>query len=341
METLTVSTPRLVVIYEGRNITANVTPSLIEIEYTDCMEGESDSLSITLEDADRRWREAWYPQFGDTVSVELGYADAPLLPCGDFEVDEIEIDGPPDTIRIKALAAGIKRSVRTRNGRAYENTTLGSIAKTIAQRNKLTLEGSIEPVKIERVTQVYENDLTFLKRVADAYGYSFTVRGKKLCFFKRTERKAAAPTIVIRRCDVTTYRFRDKVHGVVAACAVNYFDPQTKQTKQAAVNDPQAQGNAHSADALKLNTRAENEQQARLQADAALDKANEDQTGGTLTLPGQVKLMSGVNVRLADFGALDGKYTITRASHRVSRNSGYGTDVDLKRVRDPALGASQ
>jgi phage protein D len=327
------------VVYERQDITANVTPSLIELEYTDYMEGESDSVCLTLEDADRRWQNAWYPKFGDTLAVEIGFTGAPLLPCGEFEIDEVELDGPPDTIRIKALAAGIRRSVRTRHGRAYENVTLGDIAKTIAQRNKLTLEGTIEPIKIERLTQVFETDLTFLKRVAEVYGYRFAVRGRKLCFFKRSELKAAAPTLVIRRQDVTRYRFQDKVRGVVTACATAYHDPKSKRVMSATVKDPEAAGNARSADELKINMRTENDSQARLQADAALDRANEDQTGGSLSLPGETRLMSGVNVKLEGFGAMDGKYTITRASHRISRSSGYGTDIEVKRVRDPTLGA--
>lgn len=344
MEALILSTipePKVIVIYERRDITTVISPALIEISYTDFMEGESDSVEMTLEDADRRWQNAWYPQHGDMVSVQLGYASGPLLPCGDFEVDEVELEGPPDTIRIKALAAGIKRSVRTRNGRAYENTTLADIARQVAKRNKLKLSGTIETVKISRVTQVYETDLTFLKRVAESYGYSFSVRGEKLTFFKRAELKKSEPTLTIRRRDVTSFRFHDKVHGVAASGTASYFDPKTKEVKTATVEDQKAQGNAHSADELKLNVRAENEQQARLKADAALDKSNEDQTVGSLTLPGEVRLMSGVNVLLVDFGKLDGKYTVTQALHRVSRSSGYGTEVDLKRVRDPKQGATE
>ena len=340
METLKVSAPQVLVVYENKDISAHISPVLIDLAYVDFMEGESDSVNLTLEDAERRWQDAWYPQHGDVVDVKIGLVGEPLLPCGKFEVDEIEFDGPPDVIRIKALAAGVKRSVRTRNGRAYENTTLGDVAKTVAQRNKLKLTGTIEPVKIARVTQVYETDLTFLKRVAESYGYSFSVRGDKLCFVKRAELKAAAPTLVIRRQDVTTYHFRDKVHGVVTAATVSYHDPRTKKVKKAMVKDTQANGNQHSSDELKLNVRAENEQQARLKADAALDRANEDQTGGTLTMPGQVKLMAGVTVTLEDFGKMNGKYVVTQARHRVSRNSGYSTEVDVKRVRDPKQGAA-
>jgi phage protein D len=274
------------------------------------------------------------------VSVQIGYEDAPLLPCGEFEIDEVELDGPPDVVRIKALAAGVKRSVRTRNGRAYEDTTLADIAATIARRNKMQLTGKIEQIKISRVTQVYETDLTFLKRVSEEYGYSFSVRGSKLCFFKRADLKEAKPTMLIDRTDVSSYRFRDKVHGVVASATVSYHDPHAKRTRQRKVQDADAKTNLRSADELKINVRAENEQQARLKADAALDRANEDQTGASLTLFGNVKLMAGVNVQLTGFGRMDGKYTITQSRHRFARGSGYTTELELKRVRDVTQGAA-
>lgn len=344
METLSLTdipTPKLVVVYERKDITSVITSSLIELSYTDCMEGESDSVEITLEDTDLRWQNQWYPAHGDRVAVQIGYLHGAMLPCGDFEVDEIELEGPPDTIRIKALAAGIKRSVRTRNGRAYENTTLDAIARDVAQRNTLTLIGDIETVKIGRVTQVYETDLTFLKRVSEDYGYSFSIRGDKMTFFKRSELKTAESRLTIRRQQVSRFRLRDKVRGVAVQGTASYFDPKTKEMKTATVADPDAAGNAHSADALKLNVRAENEQQAQLQAYAALDRSNEDQTGAYLALPGDVRLMSGVNISLIGFGKMDGKYTVTQSWHRISRSSGYSTEVDLKRVRDPQHGAAK
>lgn len=229
-EAMKVPVPKVVVQYENKDITANITPTLIEVNYTDFMEGESDSVELVLEDVERRWQNAWYPQHGDQVSVQIGYEDSPLLPCGEFEIDEVELDGPPDVVRIKALAAGVKRSVRTRNGRAYEDTTLADIAATIARRNKMQLTGKIEQIRISRATQVYETDLTFLKRVSEEYGYSFSVRGSKLCFFKRADLKEAKPTMLIDRTQVSSYRFRDKVHGVVASATVSYHDPHAKRS---------------------------------------------------------------------------------------------------------------
>lgn len=337
---LAVPEPRVTILWAGKDVTGDITPYLIDVTYTDFMEGESDSIELSLEDMDGLWIGAWYPQFGDTIEAWVGYKDAGMLPCGTFEIDEIDFSGPPDIVRVKALAAGVKRSVRTRNGRAYENTTLANIAATIARRNKLKLAGKIEKVEIRRVTQVYETDLVFLKRLAEEYGYSFSVRGGYLHFFKRADLKASKPVLVITRSDVTRYRARDKVHGVAAVATVNYHDPRSKKTRKHKVADKTAKTNARGTDELKVIARAESEEQAKLKANAAIDRQNEDQTGMSLTMPGNIKLVAGINATLTGFGRFDGKYTVTQSRHAFSRGSGYGTDVELKRVRDPAQGAA-
>lgn len=334
-----VPAPMLVVKYQGKDISSDIAPYLLQCDYVDFLEGESDSLDLSLEDVDHRWINDWYPNHGDSISLMIGYANEPLLPCGDFEVDEVELEGGRgvgDVVRIKALAAGVKKAVRTRNGKAYDNTTLAGIAAIIAKKQKLTLQGKIEHIEIGRITQVYETDLSFLHRVAQEYGYSFSIRGTKLCFFKRSELKDAAPTLIIDRADVVRYRFRDKVKGVVTSATVNYHDPKKKSHRKHTSKDSTAKTNRTSGDELKLNVRAENAQQAKLKADAALDRHNEDQTSAELTMYGNVKLVSGVNVELTGFGKMNGKYTIYKAPHSFSRSGGYPTTIELKRVRaDP------
>ena len=44
-----------------------------------------------------------------------------------------------DVVRIKALAAGVKKAVRTRNGKAYDNTTLAATLAALALASGITL----------------------------------------------------------------------------------------------------------------------------------------------------------------------------------------------------------
>lgn len=338
-QAMQVAAPKVVVRYERRDISANISPSLLEISYTDFLEGQSDTIELVLEDADRRWQRAWYPQHGDLLEVQLGYEAGALLPCGQFEIDEVELDGPPDVVRIKALAAGVTRALRTRNDRAYENITLAELANTVARRNGMQVSGQIAPVRLERVTQVNETDLAFLKRVAAEYGYSFSVRHGKICLFARAELRQSKPELVIERGDVSSYRFRDKIQGVVKAATVSYHDGRQQQVRRQRVEASADSGARQSADELKLNLRAENAQQAKLKADAALAHSQDDQTSASLTLFGNVRLMAGVNVQLRGFGRMDGKYGIAQSLHRITRSDGYSSQIDLKRVRADAAGA--
>ena len=333
--------PRSQVIYEGKDITAHIEPLLIELSYSDCIEGESDTVELLLLAADRRWQNGWYPGHGDVLEVHLGYEGEPPLACGVFEIDEVELEGAPDVFRIKALGAGITRRVRTNFARAFDDKTLADIAREIAARNQLTLTGEIENIRIGRSTQTFETDLAFLKRLAASYGYAFSVRGAKLTFFKRAELKAASSVLVIEREHLTRFRFRDKIRAIVTSATVACHEPASRAVKTSTVQDPNARGNVHSADELKLNNRVENESQARLQAIAAIDRANEDQTCAEFSLPGDVRLVAGVNVTVHGFGKFDGKYTIHRSRHYLSRGTGYGTDLELKRVRDAQQGAEQ
>lgn len=328
-----VDAPMALLRYESKDITADISPFLLELTYTDNLEGESDGLDVQLEDVDGRWIGAWYPGHGDALHAQVGFAGMPLLDCGTFEIDEIELHGPPDTVTIKALAAGVKRSVRTRNGRSYENTTLAGIAGDVAKRNKLEVSGTIEAVSIQRATQVFESDLGFLRRIADEYGHAFNVRGNKLVFFRTAKLREGKPVYIVTRQDcISSYRLRDKVHGVVGEAEATWFDPKAKARRVVAVKDKASGSNRTSGDKRRINVRAETDAQAKQKAQAQLDK-NDDQTGATLTLYGNPLLVAGVTLDLQTFGKFDGRYLVVKSVHRLSRSGGYVTEIDLKRVR--------
>lgn len=334
METLArpVDVPQVVVLYANKDISADIAPALLSLSYTDYVEGESDSLEIVMADPEKRWQNAWYPQHGDTLAAQFGYVGQPLLQCGTFEIDTIELSGTPDVVTIKALAAGVKRSIRTRNGRAYEKTTLKEIAANIAKRNRLTLQGTIEAITINYVAQAFESDLAFLKRVAGEYGYAFSIRGALLTLFKRSELKAAQSVLQLSRADLLSYHFTDKVHSIAADARSVYHDPRAKKVRVHHTQDAISKTNRTSSDTLNLRIRAETDQQAQLKTEAMLARKNEDQTEATFNLYGNVRAVSGINADLAGFGVLDGRYAIQQATHRIS-SSGYTTDIETKRVR--------
>lgn len=327
--------PVFVLSYEQKNITSDITPYVRSVTYTDYLSGQSDELEVELEDADGRWVRHWYPGKGDTLSLKIGYEAAPLLPCGAFEIDEIEFAQPPATVSIRGLATGVKKSVRTRVGRAYENTTLAAIAQRIAKRNKLTLTGKIRDIRIDRVTQYKERDIELLTRLAMEYGHAFKIVGRKLVFTDIADLRSGKSVATLKATDLIAIRLRDKIKDIYRNAKVTYHDPKTKKLVVSEVKDDRVA----SGDTLKLSGRSASKATAEAKGRAALDEANQQQTAGSLTLQGNPKLVAGVTFDLADCGKLSGKYLIESARHHLDRGGGYVTELEVKRVALPASGA--
>ncbi|WP_034175820.1 phage late control D family protein [Burkholderia cenocepacia] len=339
--------PVFVLSYEQKNITSDITPYVRSVTYTDYLSGQSDELEVELEDADGRWVRHWYPGKGDTLSLKIGYEAAPLLPCGAFEIDEIEFAQPPAIVTIRALATGIKKSVRTRESRPFENTTLAAIAQRIAKRNKLTLTGKIRDIRIDRVTQYQERDVEFLTRLAREYGYAFKIVGRKLVFTELADLRDGGTVATLKATDLISIRMRDKIKDVYQEAKGKYHDPKTKklvvygmkgdqvtEVGQTTTSTKKQSGQSTSSDTLKLSSRGS---KAAVQAktQAAMEAANLQQTAGDLTVPGNPKLVAGTTFELADCGRLSGKYLVESARHRLDRGGGYVTELEVKRVALP------
>lgn len=73
----------------------------------------------------------------------MGYTDS-LVDCGEFEIDEMTISGPPDVITIRGIASWVTSAIRTRDVNAHENKTLREIAEAVCKKHGLTLvDGSV------------------------------------------------------------------------------------------------------------------------------------------------------------------------------------------------------
>ena len=82
--------PTFKLLYESKDITKSIEPYIKSIEYTDFEHGQSDEISIALEDSSNLWKSSWYPSKADKIALSLGYKGKQLLDCGKFEIDEIE-----------------------------------------------------------------------------------------------------------------------------------------------------------------------------------------------------------------------------------------------------------
>lgn len=340
--------PQFKVLYSSKDITKDISKSLISLTYNDAEEGESDEISFELEDTDGLWRDAWYPVKGDMMELSIGY-DGVLMNCGKFVIDEIALQGAPDTVTIRGLAAATNSPLRTKRSTAHEKQTLKQIAEKLAQKNGLTVQGEIANIQIERVTQNRESDLAFLARIAKEYGYLFSVRDKSLIFTSIYGIEGGQPVLDIDRTDLIRYRVTDKSIKTFKAATVKYRDPKSNAVVTATVNAGDklsiitttaidiVTGGANittSSDVLELDLKAENKQQATTKAQAALHRANTEGQEGNFALYGEPLFVAGNNFMLTGMGKLSGKWHISKSSHTISRSGGYVTTLEAKRIKD-------
>lgn len=321
-----IDTPIFYIEYEQKDITTYITPFVISVSYTDNF-NKSDEIQIELEDSRHLWKSSWYPQKGDKIKLYIGYENQKLLPCGSFEIDDIEVKGPPDTVTIRGLSGNIKKSIRQSNTRAYENKTLKQIVTEIASIHGYKVIGNIDDIKLERITQKQERDIEFLLKLAEKHGYVVKITEDKLVFYKLDELETRDAVLVIKRTDIIEFEFRDKTYDLYKACQVSYYDPKTKKTITYTAQD----NNIRKGDILKINCRVENYQQAMEIAQKTLRNKNRMQTEGRIVLTGNPKLVAGNNIEIKGFFVFDGVYQITSATHTISKTEGYKTYIEVSK----------
>src|SRR5579885_682061 len=286
---LPVRAPRWTLSYKGVNITAKIDPEVISVTYIDRVAGGTPEVEVELQDAAKRWQGPWYPIKGDEITLSIGYVGESSIVAGDFEIDDLELKGPPDVLKMRALAAGIRPALRTPNTVGYEKQTLLQVATAIATKYGYTVVGVPNAINVQfsRQTQKQETDLAFLRRLANEHNYDFSVRTsspggattKQLVFYSRPQLEARAAIATIHRANVTKFGFRDKTHHIYKQAICTYLDPNTKKqiTQTVAADPPVPTG-----DTLKLRERVDNGQSALLKAQGALHTANMLQTRCTI-----------------------------------------------------------
>lgn len=321
--------PFFEILYNGKDISRDVSSYVVEISYDDNIEGKSDEISIRFDDTKGLWRGAWYPEKGDTLEVAIGYPNL-IVECGTFEIEELEFSGKPDQLTLRAIAAVPTKELRSKKSFVHENKTLDEIVKTIAQKNGLEVIGTIEEIRIGRITQNRESDLAFLMRLGKSFGYLFSVRGTKLTFTSVYELDARTPVTRVRLEQMSRYSFQDKMIGTYKEAEIAYHNVESRETVQVVLEQKEL-NNQSIREYLLLREKAENKQQAEAIAKAKLREANTKGTTAEISVEGNPLLVAGNNVDLAGVGAVSGVYQITKSSHKISITS-YTTDISCKRI---------
>lgn len=333
--------------YNNKDISVDISKYLKSISYTDNLSGEADDLQITLEDKAGLWQSKWMPEKGALLDATLQqkyWQTLSALPqslrFGLFEIDEMTSSGYPSEIQIKAVSVPDNNTLRgTERSRSWEKTKLQVIANDIAIDAGMTLFWDTEenPV-LDRAEQTEQSDLSFLYAICKDKGLALKISDKKIIVFDEAKYEAEKAKITIVKPGTvykkesgmkylfvgTGYSLRTKIRDIYAACRVSYQQGSSKSNIEATYTVAGKKGKT-----LQVNEQVESVAEALNLAKKRLREKNKDEVTGSLNMLGNFVLLSGVTVNLLGFGAFDGRYLITRASHDIG--GGYTTNIDVRR----------
>lgn len=320
--------PAWQIILNGRDIT-QILGSLPEhLMYEEQIGSKANHIELRFADTLQQMQNV-PPSIGATLTVSLGYLGSYMTPCGTFQIDQYELEGPPDRFVVKGIQAGVANALRSHNSVSYEGQTLVQIANTVAKRNGLTaITDAVSPdVPYQRLTQMQENDLAFLHRIARQHNYDFQVRDTRIIFYSRVALEAMPPVGTITRDQISRFRIETQSLGkkLYSSATVSHFNPVTKTVVEATMSDP----SVVTGDRLKAVERVENSQQASLRAAGYLHQHNKHKCHSTFTLPGTLTYRAGMMVNVQGFGQFDQtSYMIEKARHTVDAH-GWITELTL------------
>lgn len=320
---------------DGEDVSANLTPYLKSISYTDNAGGEADTAEIELEDSSHKFIGDWLPKRGITVRIILyreswqGDNQIETFDLGTFEHDEIEISYPPSTAKIKLNSIPQNSGLRQRDeSRAWENVQLSQIANDVAAKAGVVLfYETVEDPTIKRAEQSEVSALAFLEKLCADNGLALKVSDGKLIIFDETKLEAQEPVAHLDYDLSTITRFSATVtlNETFKKCEVVYKHGQKDEKISGTFEAP----DKDEGKTLKVNQRVESQAEAEKLARKKLRDKNKQETTVRLTTIGRFELVAGNVIELVNHGRLSGRYLIEKSHHHVG--SGYTVDLELRR----------
>lgn len=319
--------------YNGKRIDTKLAEYLQSFSYTDVASGESDSLSLNINDRDRKWIKSWFPSKGDTMAATIimknwsKEGDTQKLSCGSFVIDDFSFSGTPVKLKLEALALPADSSFKeTQRTKTYEKTTLENIGQEVAKRAGIKLYYEAPMIPIEKVEQSEKDDCSFYNELVKLYGFAMKIYKNKIVVFNEAtyEKKKSVATLTEQNIE-PNWSWNTKLCRTYTGAKYEYTNNDKNQTIKVEVGG----GNR----ILKVTDAASNASEAERITLAKINEANKGDTTMSVTMTrANRKIIATSCVTIKGFGKLDGKYYVEKVTWDIG--SGCKQKLDLRRVAD-------
>lgn len=224
---------------DGTDLADKIDPRFLSLSLTEKRGEESDALEITLHNHDGKIA---VPKKGVYLSLSLGWESGDevttgLVNKGKFRVDEVEREGPPDIIAIRARSANMTGAHRKRRDKVWKDTTLGAIINEIASADgqSASVHSDLSSIEIKAIEQGTKSNRQFVRDLGRRYDAVATWKNNMLIFMPigsdTTTSGKALPEITWTKRDGWKWSFRAADHDDHDGAEAQYHDQDEAKTK--------------------------------------------------------------------------------------------------------------
>ena len=313
----------LTVTYQGQDITKDVSRSIVSFTANDNAAYVSDDISLTLQDRERLWLEAWFPEHGDIMSVAIQTRDwrwpedEQVLDLGSFLMDEPEYTLSPSSITLRGTSIPRNRDFTdTERDQVWKSINLSTVAGEIANRAgmELLFDSAINPL-VQRQDQSGTPDMEFLCGLCQRFGVAFKVTNNSIVIYDFATYEAKPPALTIYR-DSAEIQVGGRLRRNQAFTAARLKNSD-KNNKKMTYTFADPNKTELPQKLLELDESCSGQAEMQLVAKGRLREINAQEYAVALNVVGNTALVAGVTIDLADFGNFDGTYFVDKVRYTM------------------------
>lgn len=317
--------------YNGENLSKQLKPFIEEFTYTDPATGESDRITLRLNNRSGQFMKNNKPVKSDKMTAAISMhnytaiGETQTIKCGKFVIDDLVISGSPSMCEIGAVSIPAHTEFKNRQrSKTYKNVTVKEIANTVAKRAGIALHYDADVIRIKEIEQDDTSDSEFLSSVCADYGLGIKVYSGKIVIYDEEKYEKKNPVTTIKRLsgNIINWSWNTTLQRTYTGAKVSYSSPSGGKKQHITIGKKGRY--------LDVTVTAFSKKDAELKAKALLANENKKRTTMQITMLPTKPIYATSTVKIEGFGKLSGKYFVDKVTHEV--REGYLITVNLRKV---------
>lgn len=320
-----------VLFYKEKDISEDLQPYLLSVISTDNLEGELDSIKISVLNTDNKFLDQkWSPEkkevltFGiKTLNWENELEGIMQADIGTYYIDEKSFDKKVATW--KGISAPLN-SKNVKNSKTWASISLKRLGEEFANKYNLEFQYLAEDFTLIDLIQENETDFSFLNKIAQDEGIKLKITNKKLILFDEKEFKNKDAVYKIDLQKVEDYKITDKSNEIYDAVEITEFDPIALSNKTVIKTKEELKGKAGGSKnkILKIKARSKSGDLNRYCL-KMLEQVNKQEKTIILKVVGDRRAYAGLTFELINGGYYSGKYMMKRVKQTLPK---FTTEIE-------------